>query len=117
MVGKENLFQPIECLHFCVENLEENRELAKEDDEEIAEMAEMEIPELEATIEKLSEDVQYALLPRDEAEDRDALLEIRSGAGGDEAGGVNGGGGAEVAFDRHAGGSLPRAGCDIQRDE
>jgi len=66
-------------------NLEENRELAKEDDAEIAEMASMEIPELEAAIEQLSQDVQYALLPRDEAEDRDALLEIRSGAGGDEA--------------------------------
>ena len=51
----------------------------------MAEMANMEIPDLEATIEKLSQDVQYALLPRDEAEDRDALLEIRSGAGGDEA--------------------------------
>ena len=74
-----------EELETAKKNLEENRELAKEDDEEIAEMAEMEIPELEATIEKLSEDVQYALLPRDEAEDRDALLEIRSGAGGDEA--------------------------------
>ncbi|MBK1832030.1 peptide chain release factor 1 [Verrucomicrobiaceae bacterium R5-34] len=66
-------------------NLEENRELAKEEDPEMAEMAEMEIPELEEKIETLSEQLQYALLPRDEAEDRDALLEIRSGAGGDEA--------------------------------
>lgn len=74
-----------EELQTATTNLEENRELAKEDDEEIAEMATMEIPELEAKIETLSEKVQYALLPRDEAEDRDALLEIRSGAGGDEA--------------------------------
>jgi len=66
-------------------NLAENIELAKEDDPEMAEMAEMEIPELKETIEKLSQEVQYALLPRDETEDRDALLEIRSGAGGDEA--------------------------------
>ncbi len=65
--------------------LEENQELAKGDDSEMAEMAEMEIPELEAEIEDLSEKVQYALLPRDETEDRDALLEIRAGAGGDEA--------------------------------
>jgi len=74
-----------ETLETSKKNLEENRELAKEDDAEMAEMAEMEIPELEASIEKLSQDVQYALLPRDESEDRDALLEIRSGAGGDEA--------------------------------
>ncbi|MEO1856659.1 MAG: peptide chain release factor 1 [Rubritalea sp.] len=66
-------------------NLIENQELAKEDDAEMAEMAELEIPELEATIEELSEKVQYALLPRDPNEDRDALVEIRAGAGGDEA--------------------------------
>lgn len=66
-------------------HLEENRELAKEEDEEMASLAEMEIAELEAKESRLSEALQYALLPRDETEDRDALLEIRSGAGGDEA--------------------------------
>ena len=81
----KGLLEMWETLETAKINLEENRELAKEDDPEIAEMAEMEIPELESTIETLSQDVQYALLPRDEAEDRDALLEIRSGAGGDEA--------------------------------
>lgn len=81
----KGLLEMWETLETAKTNLEENRELAKEDDPEIAEMAEMEIPELESTIETLSQDVQYALLPRDEAEDRDALLEIRSGAGGDEA--------------------------------
>ena len=81
----KELLEMWETLETSKKNLEENRELAKEDDAEMAEMAEMEIPELEASIEKLSQDVQYALLPRDESEDRDALLEIRSGAGGDEA--------------------------------
>ncbi|GAA5496797.1 bacterial peptide chain release factor 1 (bRF-1) [Rubritalea squalenifaciens DSM 18772] len=66
-------------------NLQENEQLAKEDDPEIAEMAEMEIPELQEKIETLSEKVQYSLLPADPNEDRDALLEIRAGAGGDEA--------------------------------
>lgn len=81
----KELLEMWDTLETSKKNLEENRELAKEDDEEIAEMASMEIPELEEKIEKLSESVQYALLPRDEAEDRDALLEIRAGAGGDEA--------------------------------
>jgi len=72
-------------LESAKNNLAENQELAREDDPEMAEMAKMEIPELEEKIETLSQDVQYALLPRDETEDRDALLEIRSGAGGDEA--------------------------------
>jgi len=66
-------------------NLEENQELAKGDDPEMAEMATEEIPELETTIEKLQMEVQYALLPKDAAEERDALVEIRAGAGGDEA--------------------------------
>jgi len=66
-------------------NLADNQELAKGDDEEMAEMANEEIPELEATIETLQMEVQYALLPKDAAEERDALIEIRAGAGGDEA--------------------------------
>ncbi len=74
-----------EELETCRKDLADNQELAKEDDEEMAEMALEEIPELEARIEKLTQDVQYALLPRDETEDRDALVEIRAGAGGDEA--------------------------------
>jgi peptide chain release factor 1 len=62
-----------------------NRELAKTEDPEIAAMAAEEIPALEQSIASLTEDLQYALLPADPAEDRDALVEIRAGAGGDEA--------------------------------
>lgn len=69
----------------CRTNLKENQELAKSDDEEMAEMAAEEIPELENRIEKLSNRIQYALLPHDDNEDRDAIVEIRAGTGGDEA--------------------------------
>lgn len=65
--------------------LSDNQELAKLDDPDLSEMAAAEIPELEISIKQLSEDLQYALLPADPNEDRDALLEIRAGAGGDEA--------------------------------
>jgi len=65
--------------------LEENRELARGDDKEFAAMAAEEIPVQEAALVKLREDIQYALLPADPNEDRDALVEIRAGAGGDEA--------------------------------
>jgi peptide chain release factor 1 len=65
--------------------LDDNRELAKADDAEIAAMAAEEIPALEQSIASLTDDLQYALLPADPAEDRDALVEIRAGAGGDEA--------------------------------
>jgi peptide chain release factor 1 len=74
-----------ETLRSTETQLEDNRELAKGEDKEFAAMAAEEIPELEKTVEKLREDMQYALLPADPNEDRDALVEIRAGAGGDEA--------------------------------
>jgi peptide chain release factor 1 len=63
----------------------ENLDLAKSTDSDLAEMAAEEIPLLEAERKQLSSDLQYALLPADPDEDRDALVEIRAGAGGDEA--------------------------------
>ena len=65
--------------------LEDNRELAKGDDEEMAALADEEIPELEKNVDRLGAEIQYALLPRDITEDRDAIIEIRAGTGGDEA--------------------------------
>ena len=66
-------------------NLEENRELSRDPDTEIAEMAAEEIPALEEALPVLRENLQYALLPQDPTEERNALVEIRAGAGGDEA--------------------------------
>jgi len=66
-------------------NLAENRELAKDHDTDIAEMATEEIPGLEEELPILEEQLQYALLPQDPTEERNALIEIRAGAGGDEA--------------------------------
>ncbi|MBP84248.1 MAG: peptide chain release factor 1 [Verrucomicrobiales bacterium] len=74
-----------ELLGKSKENLEQNRELARGDDAEMAEMAAEEIPDLEKLIEDLEGKVQYALLPHDPTEDRDAIVEIRAGTGGDEA--------------------------------
>ena len=65
--------------------LEENSELAKGTDE-LAEMAQAEIPQLEQRIVELERAVQLSLLPPDPNEDRDAIVEIRAGTGGDEAG-------------------------------
>lgn len=65
--------------------LSENRILAKGDDPELAELATAEVPVLEREIAELEVDIQYALLPHDPTEDRDAIVEIRAGTGGDEA--------------------------------
>ena len=68
-----------------VQALADSRELANDADEEIAAMAAEEIPELEKELERLEVEIRYALLPRDANEDRDAIVEIRAGTGGDEA--------------------------------
>ena len=65
--------------------LTENLELARGDDAEMAEMAAAEIPALEKRIAETETAVQYALLPPDPNEDRDAIVELRAGTGGDEA--------------------------------
>src|SRR5216110_1284048 len=65
--------------------LDDNRELAMSRDVEIAAMADDEIPDLEKRVGDLERDVQIALLPPDENEERDAIVEIRAGTGGSEA--------------------------------
>jgi peptide chain release factor 1 len=59
--------------------------LQKEKDEELREMAKMEIDELEPKIEKLESDLKELLIPKDPNDDKNVMLEIRAGTGGDEA--------------------------------
>lgn len=68
----------------AINELAENRELAKGADE-LAEMAQAEIPELEKQVAELETAVQMAILPPDPLEGRDVIMEIRAGTGGDEA--------------------------------
>jgi peptide chain release factor 1 len=59
--------------------LEDNRELAASQDADLAQMAQEEIPTLERRVADLEFEIQVALLPPDEADDRDAIVEIRAG--------------------------------------
>jgi peptide chain release factor 1 len=56
------------------------------DDKEILSMAEEELRELDTVIEKREKDLKVALLPKDEADSKNAIIEVRAGTGGDEAG-------------------------------
>ena len=56
-----------------------------EDDEELREMAREEIKELEAGIEKSQEELKILLLPKDPNDEKNVILEVRAGTGGDEA--------------------------------
>jgi peptide chain release factor 1 len=63
----------------------EARQLLTEQDNQIRELAEEELRRLEAEIEAAEEEIKTLLLPRDEADERNAILEIRAGTGGEEA--------------------------------
>lgn len=54
-------------------------------DPEMKELAAEELPELQAALPDLEHQVQLTLIPKDEADERSAILEIRPGTGGDEA--------------------------------
>ncbi len=54
-------------------------------DAEMRALAEADLPGVEERIEELQKDIQILLLPRDAADDKNAILEIRAGTGGDEA--------------------------------
>ncbi len=60
--------------------------LETENDAEMRELADAEVRELEPELEKQSEALQLALLPRDPNDEKNVILEIRAGVGGDEAG-------------------------------
>lgn len=57
----------------------------KATDREMRELAEMELPELESRIVALGDEMQILLLPKDAADEKSAILEIRAGTGGSEA--------------------------------
>ena len=68
------------------EDLEANKEmLAEENDKEMREMLQEEISDLTAREEELEREIQILLLPKDPNDDKNVFVEIRGGAGGDEA--------------------------------
>jgi peptide chain release factor 1 len=67
------------------QELAETRELAGSDDADMAEEAKAEEARLEKSIEQLLAEIKPALIPHDPLDDRPAIVEIRGGAGGDEA--------------------------------
>lgn len=67
-------------------NIEEAREILKnEKDEDMREMAQEELTTSEQRCETLVEDIRLMLIPKDPTDDKNAVMEIRAGTGGDEA--------------------------------
>jgi peptide chain release factor 1 len=67
------------------ETLRDDRQAADSGDPELAEMARAEIPELEARLATLEQELQKHLAPRDPDDDKNVIVEIRAGTGGAEA--------------------------------
>jgi peptide chain release factor 1 len=67
------------------QDLEGARLMLEESDPELREMARAEVERLEPAIQKLEEDLRVLLLPKDPNDERNVVIEIRAGAGGDEA--------------------------------
>ncbi len=68
-----------------IADIEFNKEVLKDDDEEMREMAKLEIPPLESKKEELEQVLRNMLIPKDPYDEKNAILEIRAGTGGDEA--------------------------------
>lgn len=67
-------------------HIEEAQEMADGDDPDMAEMAREELAELNAELDRATAEARLLLLPRDPDDRRNAIIEVRAGAGGDEAG-------------------------------
>ncbi len=79
--------QKFEEYKHLLERIEEARHMAAEDaDREMREMAQAEVDELAARQGKLEDELRALILPKDPTDDKNVFVEIRAGAGGDEAG-------------------------------
>ena len=76
-VGKEYL--------TVLQNIKDDKSILDGDDAELKEIAQEELIELESRKDKLESDLKILLLPRDPNDDKNLILEIRAGTGGDEA--------------------------------
>lgn len=82
----KELLAIVDQLETAHRHLKENEELVNGTDPEFAEMAQAEVLELEQRIPLLEQALHIGLLPPQPDDDRDAIVEIRAGTGGSEAG-------------------------------
>ena len=69
------------------QNIEDSLMLLEEEtDEEMKELAKEELNESKANVERLEEELKILLIPKDPMDDKNIIVEMRAGAGGDEAG-------------------------------
>ena len=65
-------------------DIEDLKEMSKDSDPDLREMAELELTESQEKIEKIIEDIKILLIPKDPNDEKNVIVEIRGAAGGDE---------------------------------
>jgi peptide chain release factor 1 len=68
-----------------LDDIEFYKEALDGSDEELRELAKLELPEIEAKKEKMENSIRQMLIPKDPQDEKNAIIEIRAGTGGDEA--------------------------------
>ncbi|SVD84579.1 uncharacterized protein METZ01_LOCUS437433, partial [marine metagenome] len=82
----EQVVEAYRTLRGVEQELADNKEIiAAGEDPELAELAKEELPELEKKRDELAERIKLLLLPKDPNDNKNVLVEIRAGTGGDEA--------------------------------
>lgn len=75
-----------EKFRLALSNIESTKQLlATEKDDEMREMAKMELEELTSQLPEMEEEIKMLIIPADPQDDKNAVMEIRAGTGGDEA--------------------------------
>lgn len=82
----EKIVNKYEAYKLILDNLANSKQILEtEKDPEFREMAKMELDELEPQKETIEEEIKQMLIPKDPNDDKNSILEIRAGTGGDEA--------------------------------
>ncbi len=81
----EKIVQPYDAYQRVLTDFDYAKESLNSNDEEMRELAKMELPELEVKKDELEKLLTKLLIPKDPQDDKNAVLELRAGTGGDEA--------------------------------
>lgn len=83
--GLSGIVEHINSYRKTLKEIADLKSMIDSDDVEIQEMAKMDLAKLESKMPELEKSLKLALLPKDEADEKNAILEVRAGTGGDEA--------------------------------
>ena len=81
----ETIVSKAKVYRQAIKQIEEDQVLVNGDDAEMRELAEIDLQMLQPEVERLQKESKSLLLPKDPRDDRNVILEIRGGAGGEEA--------------------------------